>query len=243
MTSIIMLLLLLIVIIIFVVIFRKSTALGFSVIGIVFLIGYFASMNQTTKEHYDNGQLKSEMKFKSGELESSKLYHENGQLALEGAYRDGMKNGLWKRYYEEGQLEAKLMFQDDLFYGRIEWYYKNGQVKELGYWSGYGADSYRNNDHKWWYDNGNIKSERVYDSGYEETQECWDKEGKKIECNDVLFVYNKEDGLTNNIPLSLSARNMKKSMEKINKSMEESDKMFQTMERLSKYKKIIPNKK
>jgi len=221
MTSIIMLLLLLIVIIIFVVIFRKSTTLGFSVIGIVFLIGYFASMNQTTKEHYDNGQLKSEMKVKSGELESSKLYHENGQLALEGAYRDGMKNGLWKRYYEEGQLEAKLMFQDDLFYGRIEWYYKNGQLQELGYWSGYGKDSYRDNDHKWWYEDGKIKSERDYDYGYEKTQICWDEEGKKIECDTVLFVYNKEEGLTNNIPLDLLKSNMKKTMEEINKSMEE----------------------
>ncbi|MBC8397073.1 MAG: hypothetical protein H8E16_08240 [Flavobacteriales bacterium] len=247
MTSIIMLLLLLIVIIIFVVIFRKSTALGFSVIGIVLLIGYFASMNQTTKEHYDNGQLKSEMKFKSGELASAKLYHENGQLSLEGDYRDNMRNGLWMQYDNEGQLEAKLMFRDNLFYGRIEWYYKNGQLKELGYWAGRGSDSYRDNDHKWWFADGKIKAERNYDYGYEETQECWDEAGREIECNDVFFVYNIEKGLTDNIPSILRERSMKKSMEEINKSIEEMEKMNQTMnqtmENLSKHKKIIPNKK
>jgi len=240
MTSIIMLLLLLIVIIIFVVIFRKSTTLGFSVIGIVFLIGYFANMNQTTKEYYDNGQLKSEMKFKSDNLISGKFYHKNGQLSLEGDYQEETMNGLWKQYYEDGKLEAILMFKNDLFYDKIRRLYKNGQVKEFGYWV---CDinrtySYRSGVHTWWYENGDIKSERDYDSGYEKTQICFDNKGSEIECETVFLVYNKEEGLTNKIPVELNRRIIQKSMEDINLTPPPtlSNKMLNL-------KKIIPNKK
>lgn len=233
MLSIIILVLFLVVLVL---IFRKSTTFGFLFIGGILLIGYIANLNQTIEEHYDNGQLKSEMKYSSGELASAKLYHENGQLSFEGDYRDNMRNGLWTKYDNEGKLKAKIMFRDNLFYGRVEWYYKNGQLKELGYWAGTGSDSYRDNDHKWWYADGKIKAERNYDYGSEETEKCWDEAGKEIECDEVFFVYNIEEGLTDNIPLSLMQRNLKKSMEKLKK--------YEIIQpNWKKLKKIIPNKK
>jgi antitoxin component YwqK of YwqJK toxin-antitoxin module len=46
-------------------------------------------------------------------------YHENGQVASEGEYRDGLEEGLWRDYHENGQLAA-------------EGHYHKG--KEQGYW-------------------------------------------------------------------------------------------------------------
>ena len=111
MLSIIILVLFLVVLVL---IFRKSTTFGFLFIGGILLIWYIANLNKTIEEHYDNGQLKSEMKYSSGKLTSAKFYHENGQLSLEGDYRENMRNGLWTKYDNEGYRLPQLF-----------WFYKN----------------------------------------------------------------------------------------------------------------------
>jgi hypothetical protein len=53
------------------------------------------------------------------------MFHNNGTIATEGEYRDGLEEGVWRDYYENGQLAA-------------EGVYCNG--KEEGYWRFWARD-------------------------------------------------------------------------------------------------------
>ena len=206
----------------------------------ILLIGYLAMVNRTDKEYFDNGSLKSEMTFVLGDLDRAVFYHKNGKKFLEGGYSDGMKQSLWRQYYEEGQLEAELMFKDDLFRGRIERFHKNGKTKELGYWSlqrgGYTDYSSRTSKHEWWHENGMKKSERYYNGYIADSLMCWNENGIEIECDEVIFLYNKEEGLTNNIPHYIDFEITQKKFEK---SQEEFNRMNKLLESRHSLKKII----
>ena len=41
-----------------------------------------------------------------------KSYQENGQLKLEGNYKDDKKEGFWKWYYEKGTKERQKNYKD-----------------------------------------------------------------------------------------------------------------------------------
>ena len=198
--------------------------LVFILISLILLVGYLATVNTTNKEYFDNGSLKSEMTFVMGDLDRAVFYHKNGKKFLEGSYSDGMKSSLWRQYYEEGQLEAEIMFDDDLYYGRVERFHKNGKTKELGYWSGLGDYSNRTSKHEWWHENGMKKSERYYNGYIADSVICWNENGIEIECDEVIFLYNKEEGLTNNIPsyieFEIKLKEYKKSQERFNRVIE-----------------------
>lgn len=59
-------------------------------------------------EYYQNGNLASEGFYADG-LEDGywKDYHENGMLAAEGFYSKGSETGTWKYYNEQGVLEEE----------------------------------------------------------------------------------------------------------------------------------------
>jgi len=87
-------------------------------------------------------------------------YYENGQLKLEGNFKNGKNDGLWKRYYENGQLHQ-------------EGYMKNGQYD--GLWKHY-------------HENGQLKYKCEYMINVEITApECWDENGNRIDCYNVIF--------------------------------------------------------
>jgi len=58
------------------------------------------------KQYYENGQLKSELTYKAGELEGPwKEYYESGKLKAEGLFEDGEPVGEVKKYDETGKLK------------------------------------------------------------------------------------------------------------------------------------------
>ena len=65
------------------------------------------------KSYYDNGNLKLEGNFKDGKYEGlGKGYYENGNLKVEGNFKDGKEEGLEKRYYENGNLKGEINYKD-----------------------------------------------------------------------------------------------------------------------------------
>jgi tetratricopeptide (TPR) repeat protein len=58
------------------------------------------------------------------------MYHQNGQLAMERDYANGIENGLEKEYYEDGTLKQKGEFVNGKEEGVWEMYFPNGQVKQ-----------------------------------------------------------------------------------------------------------------
>ena len=39
-------------------------------------------------------------------------YHKNGQLWMEGTYKDGKKEGVWEFYKENGSLSSRVTYKD-----------------------------------------------------------------------------------------------------------------------------------
>ncbi len=59
-------------------------------------------------------------------------YHENGQLATKGNYKNGQKDGSWEYYYADGQLWMKETYKDGKKHGPWEDYHENGQLWQKG---------------------------------------------------------------------------------------------------------------
>ena len=96
------------------------------------------------KEYYPSGKLKSETRFKDGELNGvSKGYYESGKLSFEMPFKNGKLNGVQKEYYESGQLESERTYKDGKRNGVLKKYYKSGELmKKVTYKDGKGISGY-----------------------------------------------------------------------------------------------------
>ena len=137
-----------------------------------------------------------------GQTEYKKLYHDNGQLMVEGNIKDGKKDSIWKWYDEKGQLQAEVTYKDGKEEGWYKWF-ENGKLK----YEGNIKDGEENGIWKNYHENGQVSSEQIFKDGvndglaiwyYEDGQLqmkgylkgnvfssepiCWDREGNKIKC-------------------------------------------------------------
>lgn len=64
------------------------------------------------KCYYDNGQLQHDFNYSvAGKREGmSNYYHPNGQLAVQGVFKEGKESGLFKEWTETGKLKAEKVF-------------------------------------------------------------------------------------------------------------------------------------
>lgn len=83
------------------------------------------------QSYYKNGQVWDERHISpDGSLTGPhKTWHENGQLASDGYYKEGEVDGHNKRWYENGQLKAEAYFKDGSPSGLIKEWHENGQLK------------------------------------------------------------------------------------------------------------------
>jgi len=165
------------------------------------MIGFGQAKNVVQISTYENGNVKKEKVYKDtsgwiyryyredGQLKEVngkyiyQRYHENGKLKEEGNYNHltGGESGLWKRYFQSGQLSTLINYHLDGKAGRVgkyEDYYENGQLRTEGFYK----DGRR--DYKWryYYKNGSLSAKRRFSTVNGLTQECWDKNGVKFEC-------------------------------------------------------------
>ena len=88
----------------------------FILLLIISFIGF--GQNETKKEYWDNGQIKSVEYYKNGNRDGTfSYYFENGQIGWEENWKDGTPDGKFIYYYENGQK-------------RYEKHYKNGELIE-----------------------------------------------------------------------------------------------------------------
>ena len=115
------------------------------------------------------------------------FYYDNGGVASEGAFKNGVPVGLWKTYYEDGILksigyktnglsDSTWLFYDDL--GRIKWRYeykndkKNGCAQRfdtLGYLREeffYVNDTIQG-EKQWFYPDGRLQKDLIFLNGKE----------------------------------------------------------------------------
>ena len=105
-------------------------------------------------EYYDNGCKKHSISYFNNKFDGPMIrWNNNCDIISETNYENGMIHGHLKEYYPDG----KIMHYVEYFYGQ-----KNGVDR-------------------WYYDNGNLKSELVYeyDTPISETS-YWDRDGNKL---------------------------------------------------------------
>lgn len=92
-------------------------------------------------------------------LVRQKHYYRNGQLRIDGFFKDGEKDGKWTYYYEDGTLWSEGYFKKGKIDGKNKSYHPNGKLAVKG--------SFDEGDRigKWYYykDDGSLEKEVDYD--------------------------------------------------------------------------------
>ena len=96
-------------------------------------------------------------------------FHEvpSGQLAKEGLYVDGYKEGTWTTYYPSGQLMQSYEFVNDLEEGPGSEWYENGQLR----FTGNAKEGLRDGLWTEWYENGQMQEQGPFLAGERHTGE------------------------------------------------------------------------
>ena len=131
------------------------------IIVCAFLIFYSCSAQLTEKIEvtYPNGQPELVLMLdKSGECVKRIDYYDTGLVKMEGALKDGKREGQWKAYFPDGRPQSIGYFKNDLREGKALVYWDNGNLRSDGF--------YKAGKHcgKWkWYDEqGNLLREEDY---------------------------------------------------------------------------------
>ncbi len=87
--------------------------------------------------------------------------HGNGETAVEGEYRLGLRTGIWRRFDEDGNPIEEVAWEEDRRNGPAVEYWPSGEKRSEGEY----RDGIRNGVWIFWYENGNRASEGDYRDG------------------------------------------------------------------------------
>ena len=99
--------------------------------------------------------------FKDKKVFKEQTYYKNGVLQSEVTTISGKLNGQARYYDNESNIVSIANYKNNILNGMWIEYYKNGKTKHsIKYNFGF-----KDGSELWYYDNGSIKSETVYDDG------------------------------------------------------------------------------
>jgi antitoxin component YwqK of YwqJK toxin-antitoxin module len=85
------------------------------VAALIMFICTVGCSREVEKEYYPNGQLKSVLNYKKGQLEGIALYyHENGALKERVNYRKGKRERTGTTYYESSKLKEEITYENGM---------------------------------------------------------------------------------------------------------------------------------
>jgi antitoxin component YwqK of YwqJK toxin-antitoxin module len=95
--------------------------------------------NEIVEESFSNGNVKR-IGYYLGEGEKKQKIrevskHENGQTYMEGAIKDGEREGLWVSFYPGGQKWSECEFSNGKGNGPVTVYYEDGKIRYTGFYS------------------------------------------------------------------------------------------------------------
>ena len=59
-------------------------------------------------------------------------YYPDGQIELEGAFKDEKQDGIWKYYYPSGNIWTIYEYSEGKVIGEFKEYYESGQIQVKG---------------------------------------------------------------------------------------------------------------
>ena len=83
------------------------------VAALILFLSAVSCSREVEKEYYPNGQLKSVLNYKKGQLEGIALYYyDNGTLKERVNYRRGKRERTGTTYYESGNLKEEITYEN-----------------------------------------------------------------------------------------------------------------------------------
>ena len=83
--------------------------------------------NDIRKSYWENGNLKSELRYEDGKLNGKAVwYYENEEKELEAYYKNNVLDGALTRWYKNGHMESESYYQDGKLEGTAVTYDENG---------------------------------------------------------------------------------------------------------------------
>lgn len=148
---------------------REYDSMGNLVQGYIFKAGKLVGkgvidesgfMQDNWIETYDNGNKKSEGRYRKGKKNGPwKFYFQNGALEQEGTFDMGKYEDIWTWYYDDGATHVVQMFSNGLPNGLMTEYDRNGKIIAQGkYIEG-------EEDGDWFFYTGNEFTEGRYQRG------------------------------------------------------------------------------
>lgn len=181
---------------------------------VLFVVGMVScdSNVKVKKDYYENGTLKSELRYENGMLNGCSVWylangkkqievtyrndtmdgplrrwHENGNLMEETWYKDGVQDSVYREYSLKGIMVAEGYYVNGELDGAFHRWYENGQVFQEGQFAGGMMDG------SWliFYADGNLAGKADFDKGTG-VQTSYAKSGYK--CLVVNYVDNEKHG-------------------------------------------------
>ena len=164
------------------------------------------------RDYYDNGKLKSELRYADGRLNGESVwyatdggvmtrafyrndtlegryqrFHRNGAIEVECWYKHGLRDSVYRSYSDAGVLQLEEYYKEGKLDGEMKKWFDNGQLFQEGHYEDGMMDG------QWFvfYPSGALASKAEYQKGRGK-QIGYDETGYK--CLEVTYADNKKHG-------------------------------------------------
>jgi antitoxin component YwqK of YwqJK toxin-antitoxin module len=142
----------------------KNFMLLFFTLSIVAMISCAPGLEQVVAEKYANGTPKI-IKYYKGEGRSKTMvkeafYYPDGQVRMEGEYKEGSKHGRWVSFYQNGNKWSEGNYNEGTKDGKTITWHENGQK----YYEGAYKNGERSGVWKFWDEDNEFIKEINYDA-------------------------------------------------------------------------------
>ena len=137
------------------------------ILSMLFVVFVMASCEEVkekdvVKSYYENGNLKSELRYKDGRLNGKCVwYYSNGKPELSINYVMGTLQGESLRWHENGYIQSRCFYKDNQYDSIFETYNVSGKMVKMENYK----DGVKHGALTQWYDNGNLFLEGTYNEG------------------------------------------------------------------------------
>lgn len=139
----------------------RSGSIVLFVLLVVCLVSCDSSV-KVKKSYWDNGNLKSELRYENGMLNGRSVWYlVNGKKQIEVTYRNDTMNGLLRRWHENGNLMEEIWYKG----GVQDSVYKEYSLKGILIAEGTYVNGELEGEFHRWYENGQVFQEGWFSEG------------------------------------------------------------------------------
>lgn len=114
------------------------------------------------KSYYDNGNLKSELRYKDGMLNGEcAWYYSNGSIRMKSHYDMNVLSGETIMWYENGNIQSRYFAKNNEYDSVFESYNVNGKLVKKEFYK----EGVKHGPISQWYDDGNVFVIGQYEDG------------------------------------------------------------------------------